>query len=137
MKKNQISIAMLCACAMVSCKKASEVVTSTATVTTTSQIKAPTGFTWQNSRSINFTINVTDTRFPKISSVISLYDADPNNGGNLLVKGAALNASSFKSSVYISNQITLVYLVKTSPDITNTIQKISIGTADVTANIGN
>jgi hypothetical protein len=136
MKKTLFTIAVLFACAMVSCKKGTEEAKATASVKTTNDIKVPTGFTWESSRNLNFTINVTDTRFPTKASVISIYNADPNNGGILLIKGAAINATSFKSKLYISNQITEVYIVKTSPDNNNTIQKVQVGTADVVASIG-
>ncbi|RKR81628.1 hypothetical protein BDD43_1778 [Mucilaginibacter gracilis] len=136
MKKILVTIAMLSALAMVSCKKGTEGATPAASVTSTSEIKAPTGFTWESSRNISFTINITDTRFPATASLVSIYDADPNNGGNLLAKGAATTTSPFNSKLYISNQILAVYIVKTSPDNTNIIQKVQIGTTNVTASIG-
>lgn len=131
-----ITIAMFSACVMVSCKKASDGVTTVTTTSSTNNIQAPPGFTWENSRSLNITINVTDSRFPKFASVISIYDADPNNGGVLMTKGSALSASAFISKLYISNQISVIYIVKTSFDNTNTIKKVQIGTADVATSIG-
>ena len=136
MKKNLLLYTILSIFVMASCKKSSDAVTPVIVPTTTANIKAPAGFTWETSRNLNFTISVTDTSFPKLASVISIYDADPNNGGLLLTKGAALSATSFKSTLYISNQITEVYIVKTSPNNTNIIQKVTIGTANVIAAIG-
>jgi len=136
MKKTLLVIAVLSACAISSCKKESSPTTTTVTSVSTLNIKAPTGFTWENSRNINFTVNVTDTRFPAIASVISVYNADPNNGGTLLTKGSATTTSPFKTKIYLSDEITQVYIVKTSPDNTNIIQKVQVGTADVTVQIG-
>jgi hypothetical protein len=136
MKKTLLTIAMFSACVMFSCKKESDGVTTVTTVSSTSNIQAPSGFTWESSRNLNFTINVTDSRFPKIASVISIYDADPNNGGNLLTKGSATTLVSFKTKLYLSDQITKVFIVKTSPDNTNLIQAVQVGTADVIVAIG-
>lgn len=129
-------MAMLCACALISCKKEQNEITPIAITTATSTVAAPTGFTWENSRNVNFTITITDTRFPAAASMISIYDADPNNGGNLIAKGAATATAPFKSTLYISNQITQVYVVKTAPDNTNLIQKVQTSAINIAVSIG-
>lgn len=114
---------------MSSCKKDS--ITNQTVVTSTSDIKVPLGFTWENSRSINFTINVTDTRFQNMIHVISFYDGIPGSGGKLLAKGSASINASFKSKLYLSNQIKEMYIVKTSADNATSIQKIQVSNIDI------
>lgn len=130
MKKQLFIITLLASFIMISCKKSSSDVLNPAV--TSNGIKVPTGFTWQNSRNINFTVTVTDTRFQSMAHSISIFDGS----GNLLSKGSATTSSTFKSKVYISNQTLMVYVIKTSPDNSKVIQKVTIGTADVATSIG-
>ncbi|WP_183573424.1 hypothetical protein HDF18_07395 [Mucilaginibacter sp. X5P1] len=65
-----------------------------------------------------------------------IYGGDPAIGANLLAKGSATTIASFKSTIYTSNQISQVYIVKTSPDNSKTMQKVQVSAADITASIG-
>lgn len=129
---------LICTCFSVfSCAK-SVVVTplDPATITSTKQVIVPQNFNWQNSRIINFTVSVTDTRFQNAVHVIAIYDGDPFNGGQLLSRGSATTALAFKTSINISNIITTVYIVKTSIDNSTVSQKITITTKNITTSIG-
>jgi hypothetical protein len=114
---------------MSSCKKDS--VQNNVVIPSTNTIKVPLGFNWENSRSINISINITDSRFQNMLHVIAIYDSQPSNGGNLITKGSASTSTAFKSKLYLSNQIKELYIVKTSPDNSTSIQMIQVGSADI------
>jgi len=135
MNKKLLTIALLMVFAIVSCKKSTKQDTPVP-VTATNQIKAPVNFSWQNSRNINFTVNLTDTRYPGLIDLICIYNADPAAGGNLLAKGSATTTVAFKSKIYISYEITQVYIVKTAPDNSKTTLVVPVGTADINTSIG-
>lgn len=134
MKKDLLIIVLFASFLVFSCKKTTSDVLNPKV--TTNGVKVPTGFNWENSRNINFTVTITDTRYKGMANLISIYDGDPTAGGNLLAKGSATTATTYKSKIYISNQILSVYIIKTSPDNSKVTQKISIGTADVATSIG-
>ncbi len=87
----------------------------------------PDGFTWENSRDVNFEIRITDTRFQTAVHVVSIYDGDPGQGGKLLSKGSASITDPFSTLIYLTNLIKEVYVEKTAPDGTSTIQKVTVG----------
>ena len=102
----------------------------------TSNIAVPKGFTWENSRTINFTVNVTDTRFNGIAQIIAIYDGDPKTGGKIIARGAATPAKAFISKLYISNQVQEVYIKKTAADKSEVIQKVLLTSTKVSTSIG-
>ena len=59
------------------------------TVGQMNDINVPDGFFWESSRDVAFSVSVQDSRFGSATHVISIYDGDPFNGGNLLSKGSA------------------------------------------------
>jgi hypothetical protein len=79
---------------------------------------------------------VTDQSFKTMPYSIAIYDGNPYSGGILLARGAATTALAFKSKTLISNQVSQVYVVKTSPDNYTVVQIINVGTSDVTISIG-
>ena len=50
-------------------------------------IKVPDGFLWESSRDVAVSVSVQDSRYGNATHVISIYDGDPFNGGNVLSKG--------------------------------------------------
>ena len=118
-----------------SCKKEELPVTPLAVEKSTSAIIVPPGFTWENSRNINFTVIINGNRFPGIIHVISIYDGDPAKGGNLLSKGSATNIAAYKSKIYLSKQIGEVYIVAAFPDGTKTTQKLQINSNNLITSI--
>jgi len=135
MKKILITIAIISALAFNSCKTTNEAIPEMP-ANTTNSIKVPIGFTWQNSRNLNFTISLTDVRFPKSIYMISIYNGDPSNGGSLLIKGSATTQSEFRGRVYTSNQTTQIHIIKTAPDNSKTVKKVSIENDDIITSIG-
>ena len=130
-----ITLTLLVMLAMVSCQKSSNPAPTVATVNGTGQIKVPVNFNWQNSRNINFTVNVTDARFGSALFVVSIYDGYPTTG-NLMAKGSASTTVPFISKIYLSSQVTQAYIVKTAPDGTKIIQVAPVANNDVVTSIG-
>ncbi|MGF7038414.1 hypothetical protein [Mucilaginibacter lappiensis] len=134
MKKKLLTIALFAAFLVVACKKDKK--HNLPVPVATNSIKAPTGFKWENSRNIIFTVNITDSRFQSSMYLVAIYDGDPIAGGKLLSKGSATTLSAFSSKIYLSKQVNQVYIVKTAPDGSKVTQKTQVGMADITASIG-
>ncbi|MBW4888229.1 LruC domain-containing protein [Mucilaginibacter sp. HMF5004] len=131
-----IVAALMSTFAITSCKKVADN-GEIAVNTTINDIKVPAGFTWESSRAVSFTVNMTDSRFgTNAVHVISVYDGDPSNGGSLVSRGSATTTTAYTSNLYLSNQIKQVYVVKTSPDGSSITQKVTVGTAPVSITIG-
>ncbi|MDP3468947.1 MAG: LruC domain-containing protein [Daejeonella sp.] len=107
-----------------SCKKENNAVEGT--VSNMSDLKVPVGFTWENSKDIYFDITITDARFNDALHVVSIYDADPALNGKLLSKGSASLKLPFTTKVYLPNTVKEVFVVKTAPDNTSSMQKVAI-----------
>jgi hypothetical protein len=135
MKNILLSLTVLVVLAASSCKTSKDVA-PVLNGKTTFTIKVPAGFTWQNSRNLNFTVNLTDTRFASSVFLISIFDRNPALGGHLLAKGSATTKAPFTSKVFTSDQVTEVYIIKTAPDNSQATQTIQVGTAAVITSIG-
>lgn len=107
-----------------SCEKQNTAVEGT--VSNMSDLKIPVGFTWENSKDIYFDITITDNRFNDAVHVVSIYDADPALNGKLLSKGSASLKIPFATKVYLPNTVKEVFIVKTAPDNTSSMQKVPI-----------
>ncbi|WP_457289536.1 LruC domain-containing protein [Pedobacter sp. UYP24] len=92
---------------LVSCKKNAIQPDPIKAVKATTDIKVPTGFTWENSRNINFTIGVKSINLLDAIHVVSIYNEAT---GKLLTKGSATLIAPFKAKVYLSNLITSIYI---------------------------
>ena len=121
---------------MTSCKKEAQLTTDQKPADKTSGIIAKSGFTWENSRNIYFTIDVLDSQFPKMIHVISIYDKDPLLGGNLISKGSATTTEAFKSKIYLPNHILEVYVVGAFPNGSKITKKLLINNTNLTLTIG-
>lgn len=130
MKQKLLLAALICATAISSCKKNDNNQTGTTNVySSVNDIKVPTGFNWESSRKVSFTVSITDDRFAAANHTISIYDGDPYNGGNLLAKGSANTGNAYAAELSIAKTIAEVYVLKTSPDNSNILQKITLGAA--------
>jgi len=136
MKTKVLLIALAGIITFNSCKKASGPDAATTFTPNINDIIVPANFNWQSSRTLNFTVAVTDTRFQNAVHVISIYDGDPNAGGNLLAKGSATLLQAYSSNVTIPALVQTVYVVKTSPDNSKIIQTVVVGNSNVSLSIG-
>jgi len=124
MKKIILFAALLSAVTFQGCKKSDT--TSTPVINSVNDIKVPAGFSWESSHHVAFKAAITDTRFGTAIHSIAVYDGNPYKGGNLLAQGSASTTSSFSSDIYISDQVTQVYVVKTSPDKSQIINTVNM-----------
>lgn len=130
--KNRLFItAITCVTLMVSCNKQDEIIPDQKPVKSTSDVIAPTGFTWESSRNVNFTINVSNGQSPNLIHVISLYDGDPATGGSLISKGSATTKFGFKCKVYLPNQISQVFVTGAFPNGSIINKKLIISNTDL------
>ncbi len=135
MKKKLLTLSIITIVLMTACKKQGDQTAAT-TVLSTTDIKVPSGFTWETSRNITFTVTLIDALFPTKTHVVSIYDGSPANGGNLLIKGTVTVATAFKSKVYLSNKIVYVYVATTFQDGSRILQKIPVSKSDVVISVG-
>jgi LruC domain-containing protein len=135
MKKILLFVALFGTIIVSSCKKATD---SPATTPTTGidAINVPAGFNWQSAHTLTVSTTITDSRFQGAVHNISIYDGDPYNGGKLLASGSATLTSAFVSKINIPNTLTDLYVVKTSPDNSKIIQKVSVGITDIALSFG-
>ena len=135
MKKKLLALSLITIVLMAACKKQADQTAAT-TVLSTTDIKVPTGFTWESYRNITFTVTLIDALFPTKAHVVSIYDGSPANGGNLLAKGTATVATAFKSKVYLSNQVVNIYVATTFQDGSRILQKVPVNKSDVEISVG-
>lgn len=134
MKNFLALIAIISLVAVTSCKK--ETAKESQKLKSINDLVVPAGFSWENSRDVNFEISITDARFQNALFVVSIYDADPLFGGRLLSKGSASLNTRFSTKIYLPNTIKEVYVVKTAPDNSKITQKVPVGSgAKVTASL--
>jgi len=119
-----------------SCKKDTTQADITAT-TGISSVQVPTGFNWASTRSLNVTAKITDDRFGATAvHRITIFDGDPYNGGTLLAAGSATESAPFTTNITIPTALANIYVVKTSADKSQIIQKQAVGTSDITLTFG-
>ena len=127
---------------MASCKKVTSSDVSTTSTNSGNNLSSifditiPSGFNWSATHTVNFVVSVTDARFQNAAHLISVYDADPFNGGHLIVKGSASLTTAFVATVNIPVTLQQVYVVKTSPDKSTITQMASVSTGNVTLAFG-
>ncbi len=142
MKKVQIILGIAATLFLASCQRKVEIITGGTTptikenVNNMNELVVPVGFTWENSHDVNFNIGITDTRFQEAVHVISIYDANPVAGGNLIARGSATVSNAFTAKLYMAKTITSVYIVKTSPDNSEIWEQATITGANVNVQLG-
>lgn len=135
MKKTLLIAALFCSVAVVSCKKNQD--NTTTAITTLNDVKVPAGFTWESSRNLNVSVQITDSRFgANTTHTIAVYDGDPYAGGHLLTQGGATTVNAFSAKIYVPTTITQLYVVKTSPDNSTIVQKVAAATTNISVTIG-
>lgn len=135
MKKTLLIAALFGVVAFSSCKKG-ETSGPADNTTGTNAIQAPAGFNWSSSKSLNVTASITDTRFAANVHRITIYAGDPFNGGTLLATGSATTATPFVTNVNIPTATTFLYIVKTSPDNSQIVQKVAVSNSSIAVSFG-
>jgi LruC domain-containing protein len=139
MKKTILSITALSLLFLGSCTK--DVVKESTpdlsnNVSNMNDLVVPANFTWENSRDVNLTINITDTRFQEAVHIVSVYDENPLAGGQLIARGAATLNAGFISQINLSNTIKRVFVSKVSPDGSEINKYIDLDSKNVTVALG-
>lgn len=119
MKKSILSITALSLLLLGSCTKdivKDPIPPINNNVSNMEELVVPVNFTWENSRDVNFTVNITDTRFQEALHIISVYDENPLAGGQLIARGSASLGNGFKTQMNLANTIKRVFVSKVSPD---------------------
>ena len=138
MIKKLLNLSVLAVIALSSCKKEALVdIPEIAPAKVVSEIAVPAGFTWQNSRTVNFTINITDARFQGVIHAVAIYDGNPVSGGKLMMKGSVTTITAFRGKIYLSSQISEVFVVSVAPDNTKVTQQVAVKSADISLSIAN
>jgi hypothetical protein len=130
MKNQLLIIAISSLSLMISCNKQEDIIPQKP-VESTIDVIAPAGFTWESSRNVNFTINVSNGQSPNMIHVISLYDGDPATGGTLISKGSATAKEGFKCKVYLPNHISELFVIGTFPNGSTVNKKLPITRSDL------
>ncbi|OYU95806.1 MAG: hypothetical protein CFE21_11760 [Bacteroidetes bacterium B1(2017)] len=91
-----------------------------------SDIKVPAGFKWETSRDVQVKIASTDARFGNTLHNITVYSADPNQGGIKLAEGAVSTSTPFEATISTANTLKEYYIVKVAPDQSKVMEKIAI-----------
>lgn len=121
---------------LISCTKQSDLLlnkhtgTLSSDKTKTTDLTVPVGFNWETSRNVSFKTAITDTRFATLAHQISLYTADPANGGVILAQGSATLQQAFEALVYVPTTVKSVFVVKTSPDNSRFTTTVDIGSGN-------
>ncbi|WP_207425438.1 LruC domain-containing protein [Pedobacter sp. SYSU D00535] len=99
-------------------------------------VEIPSDFSWATSRTIKFDISINDNRFKDASHRISIYRGNPFSGGTVLARGAASETLSFQTSLYLADTLKEVYLLKTAPDLSTSMQKVALNAANISVALG-
>lgn len=135
LKKTILLAAVFAVAFMPSCKKSGSSAPGDKVYNSVNDITVPSGFNWESSRMVPFSVSITDDRFSTANHTISVYDGDPFNGGALLARGSANTNNAYVANLYIAKTISEVYVLKTSPDASQILQKVILGNG-VTMSIG-
>jgi hypothetical protein len=133
----KLLFAAIVAICFTSCKKDSSVNPVVEIPITTSDIIVPAGFKWESSRNINVNVSIYDAKFQGIIHIVSIYSGNPEAEGVLITKGSATTIASFKSKLYLSNQIKEVYIVSTAPDNTKVTKVVKLDSSSIETSVGN
>lgn len=140
MKKSKSIVFIVLLGWLASCTKnvetSKENVKSSNKVTSIDDLKAPANFNWQMSREVSFNISVSDSKFQDAIHMISIYDADPLTGGNLLSRGSASLNTSFITKLNLTNTIKQVFIRKTAPDNSKLDQVIDVNSTNISIDLG-
>ena len=96
-----------------SCKK--EVSNPVEYVDSMDKLVVPENFDWKTTKDIDVTISVGGTKDYQAKSKVTVFNADPSQGGQMMLSGNVAPGSSFNAKMRIPASMTQVYLKKESP----------------------
>ncbi len=122
MKTTLLFIGLLGIAVLPACKKEQSEETNPV-VNSIDDLRVPDGFTWESSRNVSVVVDVQDERFGNALHTIAVYDGNPYDDGKLIAQGSASIAHPYSATLYIAKNITELYVVKSSPDGSRSVQK--------------
>ena len=99
------------------------------------EISVSAQFDWKTTHDVNFSFSVSDARFSNDKHVITVYSADPQNGGQILSKGAATLIEPYNAKIALPLTMTQVFVVKTAPDASSVSGFVKIGSTNISVAI--
>jgi len=96
----------------------------------------PSGFLWEMSRNVQLNIGINDNRFGNAIHTIAVYGGNPLDGGKLITKGAASDGKPFISTIYLTDTLQSLFIVKTAPDNSAMQKEFTISSNIITVTIG-
>ncbi|WP_353139031.1 LruC domain-containing protein, partial [Pseudopedobacter sp.] len=100
-----------------------------------SEVNISAQFDWKTTREVNFSFGVSDSRFSNKKHVITVYNGDPNKGGQIILKGSATQIEPYNTKIALPITMTQVYVVKTAPDGSAVSGPVNITSASVSVAI--
>ncbi|MCF8372436.1 MAG: LruC domain-containing protein [Bacteroidales bacterium] len=97
-----------------------------------SSLIVPDDFNYKTSREIDLNIRVLD----ELTSLIEIYNGDPDNGGALLKKGLTGDDHSFHTTLILANTLDEIYVVRRSFDGSVRTESIPVISGSVNYNFG-
>jgi len=135
MRKTILLTALLGAAILPGCKK-SDTGKPAQVINSINDIKVPAGFSWESSHTVSFSAEITDQRFGSAIFAIAIYDGNPYSGGNLIATGSATTTAPYVNKLYVSKQLTKVYVVKTAPDNSKIINTLDVTGSSASISFG-
>jgi LruC domain-containing protein len=101
-----------------------------------SDIKVPTNFKWELTKSVSVKVNLEDNSFGALKHKVQIYLEDPATNGISLAEGAISLAQEFESTISVPSATKELFVVRTAPDNSKMIEKVTIsGSNSVLLNI--
>ena len=100
--------------------------TSEVTVNKMSEIKVPANFKWELTKMVSVKINLEDNSFGSLKHKVQVLLEDPAKSGVSLAEGALSLSQGFESEIAVPSATSELYIVRTAPDNSKTIEKLQI-----------
>ncbi len=132
--KNLIFISILILATLASCKKDEK--DPIKDVDKATEMVVPNGFKFENSKDLTFTIKVTDQRFGAVGHRITIYDADPTQGGKVLAIGGGTVNRPFVGRIDKSVLVKELFIEKKAPSGESFVKKVVLTSNDLQMELG-
>ena len=96
-----------------------------------SEIKVPADFKWELTKMVSVKINLQDNSFGALKHKIQVFLEDPAKSGISLAEGALSLSQEFESELAVPSATSELYIVRTAPDNSKTIEKLQIANNSV------
>ncbi len=98
-----------------SCLKEPDYTSSDPVEKNMNNIEVSENFSWETSKNVSFILSAI-SKNPELSSKISIYNGNPEEGGDLIVNCGVTNETSFEYEIQVPSYLTTLYLSCDFPD---------------------